>query len=134
MTVKKIIITNRDTTPGQGLDKNQFVKAGDFNPLVDAHNALYDSLNGIIFNSYTTTTLTTSGSSTTAPIDISIPGVSANSIVTASIAGYSGTLQTNGVPYLGKVTAGTNKITIVIVNVHGANPLNGTVTINYIIK
>lgn len=40
MTISKIMPTNRNVAPGEGTDKNLFVKAGDFNPLVEEHNTL----------------------------------------------------------------------------------------------
>ena len=43
MTINKIKETNRNEVPGQGMDKNIFVKAGDFNPLVDVVNGISDT-------------------------------------------------------------------------------------------
>lgn len=54
MALKRISQYNRNVVPGAGLDKNIYVKSGDFNPVVDAVNNLIDG-------SISTTDLTLSG-------------------------------------------------------------------------
>lgn len=70
MALKKVYPTNRNVAPGVGLDKNLYVKAGDFNPVVDAVNNLIDG-------TISTTTLTVSGAATIGGVTTPTGGVAA---------------------------------------------------------
>lgn len=124
MTVKKIVITNRDTTPGQGIDKNQFVKSGDFNPFVDDYNK-------IIFGKVTTASLTTAAGVIDSTTTVTIPGLTSSSYVVATLTGGT---DTSGIPTVYGAIPTTDTLTISVVNLHSTTPLNGTLVISYIIK
>lgn len=57
--------------------------------------------------------------------------IAANSRIIATLNGYTGTWDTNGEPWLAQVTIAAGQMVIRIVNVNGANALNGNVTISF---
>jgi len=57
----------------------------------------------------------------------------AGSVVTLQIVAYSGTWFTNGVPYLVCEAPGAGSVVIKVANIHGANALNGTMEIHFIV-
>jgi hypothetical protein len=78
----------------------------------------------------TTAALTTAaGASST--ITVTNAMVSASSTVVCKLGTYSGTLFTNGVPYIASVVEGAGSFVIKLANVHATNALSGTVTIDF---
>ncbi len=80
----------------------------------------------------TTGTLTTAGV-TNAAFTINNNIVTATSIVSCDISGYTGTLVTNGIPVVTTCVASAGVLTANVTNVHASNALNGAVTINFIV-
>lgn len=60
--------------------------------------------------------------------------VIAGSFITAFIQDYSGTIATNGNPFVIVDNITTGAFTIIISNAHGTNALSGTLRINFEVK
>lgn len=130
--------------PGQG--NNIFVRASEFNPILDYLNyrmgetsASTDNSatgNSVTINKYsgkiTTGTLTTAALGTQA-ITLTNSYITTSSNVIAWVENYSGTVVTNGIPIIFKSTPAAGSATITLLNLHAANALNGTVTIKFIV-
>ena len=153
MTVKKIVITNIDTVPGQGIDKNQFVKSGNFNPLVDEHNTIYSKANatipetGSIALTVGTSTSASDAHTINAPsgvcnvshgataalgtrtVTITNSYAKVTSVVMASIANYGG----NGSPLVKEVTPGAGSIVVEIYNSHTSAALSANFNLAFAI-
>lgn len=153
MTINKIKETNRNEVPGQGMDKNIFVKAGDFNPLVDEHNTIYTKANttipetGKIALTVGTSTSASDAHTINAPAGtclVSHGGVAAlatrtvtitnsyakaASVVMASIADYGG----NGSPLVKEVTPAAGSIVIEIYNAHASAALSANFNLSFAI-
>jgi hypothetical protein len=80
----------------------------------------------------TTVALTTAANTVEAPFTVTNSYVAADSVVIATISGYSGSTITNDLPqvYIDDVAAGSFKV---IVGNGGAGTLDGTVTISFVI-
>lgn len=124
--------------PGQ--PANNFVRASEYNRVIDDLNALKsDSIvTGTAgntatinakFGELTSGTLTTA-TATAATLTITNSFVTANSKVEVHLVQYSGTVVTNGIPIVFKAVPTANTLTITLVNI-GANALNGTVKIQF---
>lgn len=135
--IKTIKKNNRNIEPGQGNDKNLYVKAGDFNPLVDIVNGTIPSTgrisllvgtsltpsNSHTINSPSGSCIVTHGSTAglaTRTVTITNSYATANSIVMASINTYGG----NGSPLVKEVTPGDGEIVIEIYNAHATDALS----------
>jgi|SRR5215471_11684814 len=81
-----------------------------------------------------TTVSATNAQQTLSSFVVNNSAVSATSTVSADVQGYSGTLGTNGFPTVVVTGVGAGVFTINLCNVHGANPLNGTVQIGFIVR
>jgi len=81
-----------------------------------------------------TTVATTLASGGSATFTVNNSACTPTSSVISDIQAYSGTYSTNGLPMVnvGNVSAGS--FTLTIMNPHGANALNGTLTIGFICK
>ncbi len=84
------------------------------------------ALHGIV----TTGTLTTA-TNTDAAYTINNSSVGTASLVECTIQAYSGTLVTNGVPYIASCVPGSTTITVHLTNINPTNALNGTVQIGF---
>lgn len=63
--INKVYATNRNIVPGEGQENNIFIKAGDFNPLVDRVNSLATSDGVLSVTSTTVDYVTSTGTSVT---------------------------------------------------------------------
>jgi hypothetical protein len=143
MSLFKKIVKKRLPALEPGVLENNFVRASEFNTVIDDLNSKKTgqvvsatgsntpTINAVL-GKFTSATLTTAAN-TAATLTVSNNLVTANSMVTAEIINYSGTLVNNGIPQRVKVVPGSGTITITIVNTHASNALNGTVTIQFMV-
>lgn len=123
--------------PGPG--NNQYVRASDFNPVVEYVNdqAGVNQLVGAAGNSATINAISgsqTSASLTTAAegsqaITITNSNVTTSSIVMANLD-YAGT---TGIPVISETIVSNGQVVFTVTNVAAAAALNGTVTIKFIV-
>jgi hypothetical protein len=147
MAFEKIPLTRgRQAQLVNGQGNNIFVRASDFNPVLDFLNARLGEFssstdnsatgNSVTINKYsgkiTTGTLTTAALGTQA-ITLTNSYIASTSNVIAWVENYSGTVVTNGIPMIFKSTPAAGSATITLINMHSANALNGTVTIKFIV-
>lgn len=59
--------------------------------------------------------------------------ITATSVVMLDRGAYSGTIITNGVPYVSHAAPGAGTIVITVTNIHAANALSGTLAIGFVI-
>lgn len=130
----------------EGVGNNQYVRASEYNQIVDRiNNFLGENANAsghtatgntVTINEYTgkitTATLTTAAGATEA-ITLNNSVITALSTVLVVVENYSGTLFTNGVPVLLKAVPAAGSAVITLGNIHATNALNGTVTLKFII-
>ena len=137
--LKKITKQRLDALDG-GQPENNFVRASEYNRVIDDINALKSESIGTAtagntatinakFGELTSGTLTTAAA-TAASLVITNSFVTANSKVEVHLVQYSGTVVTNGIPIVFKAVPTANTLTITLVNV-GANALNGTVKVQF---
>jgi hypothetical protein len=81
----------------------------------------------------TTNSLSTAVSTNAAYV-ITNSAVAANSVVNCQQQGYSGTITTNGWPFILSCVPAAGQITVNITNVNPTNALNGTVQIGFAIE
>lgn len=127
-----------------GPGNNQYVRVSDFNPVVDYINdtagvnqtSATASSSAATLNtrvgSITSEALTTAALGTET-LTITNSEVTANSIVLVVPTAYTGTLATDGIPVITKVTASAGSFVVLITNVHAANALDGTVTFKFVV-
>ena len=134
--INKIKGTNRNTVPGDGVDKNIYVKAGDFNPLVDAVNKATTDISELkdselIVGAHELTPNTVALSTVYEYFDTGIAGINENSLVVASITSYQG----SGFPIITSCKILPNlKLEFGIANLHATSALDSGVYVNYIVK
>lgn len=80
-----------------------------------------------------TTVSSTLAAETTAEFTVTNSSVSASSVVLVSVADYSGTYGTNGIPVVSVDTIGAGSFKVDLTNTHGTNALNGIVKIAYLV-
>jgi hypothetical protein len=80
----------------------------------------------------TTVSSTLAGGTATA-FTVTNNSVKSNSVILATITGYSGTLLTNGYPILLNVTPSSGSFVLNIMNIHTSNALAGTLKISFTI-
>lgn len=124
-----------------GVGNNQYARASDFNPVVDYVNnqAGVNQVAGTAGNSATinsvagsqTSATLTLGAAASQSITITNSYVTTSSIVMANLE-YSGTTGTNGIPVISETVVSNGQVVFVVTNV-GANALNGTVTIKFVV-
>jgi hypothetical protein len=81
----------------------------------------------------TTGTLTTAGATAATAYVINDSSVAATDVIQCTDLGYSGTLVTNGYPWIASCVPGSGTITVNIVNTHATSALNGTVKIGFVV-
>lgn len=82
----------------------------------------------------TTQTATTAAATMESGFTLNNSCISAASVITVQVVGYSGTHITNGIPYLAVAAPGAGTVGIKVGNIHAANALNGTLKIHFSIS
>lgn len=129
-----------------GQSKNIFVRASEFNPIVDYLNNSMGEVTSAAANSATgnsvtlntqsgkiTTAALTTAAETTQAITLTNSKITTTSNVIAWIENYSGTIVTNGIPLIIESVPAAGSAVITVCNIHAANALSGTLIIKFIV-
>lgn len=129
-----------------GQSKNIFVRASEFNPIVDYLNNSMGEVTSAAANSATgnsvtlntqsgkiTTAALTTAADTAADITLTNSKITATSNVIAWIEDYSGTIVTDGIPVIINSLPAAGSAVITICNIHATNALDGTLIIKFIV-
>jgi hypothetical protein len=80
-----------------------------------------------------TTVSETAAAGASATFTVNCSACTAHSVVKLQLGTYSGTLVTNGIPFLSVPTVSAGSFQIMVTNIHGTNALNGTLKIHYLV-